>query len=395
MKLVTIISSKKIEFVPIIYEFLDKVKKHIIIFDHAKREKIYAKELKRSIEKLNQHYNVTSDIVMLEIDEDSKRDMQHIDTVVQRGSDEIYLNGAGADVALFTILSSIVLRADGKVVAYDKEDNSYNLITKNGFVNNKIEHNMSIEDFLTLMGEEILEEVDQKEIIHHKDVLNQLFLDTKRVFKVRKLLVKNRTEELKKRYPKVLDALQILGVVDDKYIMRRQGGLVEFGYLFEKFIFLQLSSFDFDDIKTGVKIRFDVTQVERSGIDVTNEFDILVIKNNRLGFIECKLGSSLDPIGTIYKSDSIMEYFGESASSLIVNIQQNRTPHLKNSKKNFGASVIFRAETKDIMVYNTFDFGRNSFRVKIREAFGVDIRDEHIKSEDSHSLRELEERWNR
>jgi len=252
MKLVTIISSKKIEFVPIIYEFLDKVKKHIIIFDHAKREKIYAKELKRSIEKLNQHYNVTSDIVMLEIDEDSKRDMQHIDTVVQRGSDEIYLNGAGADVALFTILSSIVLRADGKVVAYDKEDNSYNLITKNGFVNNKIEHNMSIEDFLTLMGEEILEEVDQKEIIHHKDVLNQLFLDTKRVFKVRKLLVKNRTEELKKRYPKVLDALQILGVVDDKYIMRRQGGLVEFGYLFEKFIFLQLSSFDFDDIKTGV-----------------------------------------------------------------------------------------------------------------------------------------------
>jgi hypothetical protein len=393
MILITIISSRKIEYIPIIYEFLKETNKHIIIFDNEKKDRVYAEELKVSIKKLNQKYYIKSDIEMIEIDEDSKKDMQEIIKIFDGQGNKNYLNGAGSDTALFTVLSSIVLRNDGKVLAYDKEDNNYNIITQNGFSNKQIEKCMNIEDFLTLMGEEILEEVSKEEILLQKEALNKLFSDTKRMFRIRFLLKRHKTKELKKRYSDMLEVLQQLGIVNEEYLINGQEGFVKFGYLFEQFVFLQLDVFDFDDIKVGVKIRFDEEQVERCNIDVTNEFDILLINENKIGFIECKIGDSHDPLGTIYKSDSIMEYFGENASSLIVNIERNKTTHLKNSKKNFGASLLFRAETKKVMVYNAFDFRENGFRKKIKEAFGFEIKEKYLKEKNQKSLYELEKKW--
>ncbi len=157
MELLTIVNAKKIELIPIIYEFLGEITRHILFYDRANLERQQALELKKSIEKITKKYGFSPTIEMIEIDEDSKRDMEQIAKAFEGNRTNLYLNGSGADVALFTVLSSIVLRNGGKVIAYDKEDNNYNLITQNGFENSKIERSMKIEDFLTLMGEEILE----------------------------------------------------------------------------------------------------------------------------------------------------------------------------------------------------------------------------------------------
>jgi len=395
MELLTIVHSRRTDYLPIIYEFSNKIKRHILFYDHGVVDREYATELKNSIERFNKKYNLSTEIKMIEIDEDSKKDMQQIAEVFKGKSEEIYLNGLGADVALFTVLSSIILSNDGKVIAYDSEDNSYNLITKNGFSNKNLESSMSIEDFLLLMGEELLYENNQTEIEKNKEALELLFSDAKRLFKIRFLLKTRKTKELKSRYPKLLEALESLDIVDEEGLIKGQEAFVRFGYLFEDFIYLQLKQFDFDDIKVGAKIRFDEQQVKRRQIEVTNEFDILIIKDNKIGFIECKIGDSLDPIHTIYKSDSVMEYFGASASSLIVNIERNKTPHLKYVKKNFGQSLIYRAKTKKVSIYNSFDFSKNSFRSKIKEAFGVELKEEFLKSEDKKSLTELADKWKR
>jgi len=395
MELLTIVHARKIEYIPIIYAFIGKIKRHILFFDHAKQERAFAEELKISIEKLYAKYNLQTEIKMIKIDEDSKKDMQQIAQVFEGKSQDIYLNGAGADTAIFTVLSSIILRNHGKVLAYDNEDNSYNIITQNGFTNEKIKKSMNLEDFMILMGEEILDEMKKGEILAQRDALNLLFLDVKRMFDIRFLLKQRKTKELKKRYPQILESLKILGIVNDEYIIKGQEGFVKFGYLFEAFIYLQLDGFDFDDTKVGVKIRFDKEQVARRNIEVTNEFDILIIKENKIGFIECKIGDSHDPLGTVYKSDSIMEYFGESASSLIVNIERKKYSKNKKSKMNFGASVLFRAETKKVSVYNTFNFSRNSFRNKVKKAFGVDIKPEFLEAENRKSLNELVNKWKR
>ncbi len=393
MELLTIVHARRTDYLPIIYEFSGQITRHILFYDHDVVDKAYAEELKSSIERFNQKYKLSTEIKMIEIDEDSKKDMQQIAEVFKGNSKEVYLNGLGADVALFTVLSSIILSNDGKVLAYDSEDNSYNLITKNGFSNKQMEKNMNIDDFLILMGEEILYENSKKEIEENQEALLLLFSDVKRLFNIRFLLKQRKTKELKKRYSKLLNSLSQLKIIDEEGVMKGQEAFVRFGYLFEEFIYLQLKAFDFDDIKVGVKIRFDEQQVKRRQIEVTNEFDILTIKNNKIGFIECKIGDSLDPLGTIYKSDSIMDYFGASASSLIVNIERNKTPHLKHSKKNFGESLVYRAKTKKVSVYNAFDFSKNSFRSKIKEAFGVDLKEEFQAKANQESIASLQDKW--
>jgi len=395
MEILTIVHSRRTDYLPIIYEFAKKITRHILFYDHDVVDKAYATELKNSIERFNAKYNLSPEIKMIEIDEDSKKDMQQIAEVFKGKSEDIYLNGLGADVALFTVLSSIILSNDGKVIAYDSKDNSYNLITKNGFTNREIERSMNIEDFLLLMGEELLFENSKEEIEKNQEVLELLFSDVKALFNIRFLLKNRKTKELKSRYSKFLNALERLKIVDEKGIIRGQEAFVRFGYLFEDFIYLQLKQFDFDDIKVGAKIRFDEQQVKRRQIEVTNEFDILIIKNNKIGFIECKIGDSLDPIHTIYKSDSVMEYFGASSSSLIVNIERNKTPHLKYAKKNFGQSLIYRAQTKKVSIYNAFNFSKNSFRIKIKEAFDVEIKKEFLEAENKKSLNELASKWGR
>lgn len=189
----------------------------------------------------------------------------------------------------------------------------------------------------------------------------------------------------------MIKALASLQIVNQEGILKGQEGFVRFGFLFEEFVYLQLKDFLFDDIKVGATIQFDKEQVQRRNIEITNEFDILFIHKNKIGFIECKIGESFDAIGTVYKSDSIMEYFGENSSSLIVNIERDKTPHLKKSKRNFGESVLLRAKTKNVTVYNAFDFSKPAFRTKVSQAFGLEIPKKFQKEQ----LKALESAWER
>ncbi len=394
MELITIIHANKIEYIPIIYAFSKRITRNILIYDHATEDKLIATELQKSIKKINDKYGYTQSIEMVEIDEDSKKDMEHIANFFQGDGKELYLNGKGADIALFTVVSSMLLRKNGQVIAYDKEDNSYNLIGQYGFTNEKITDNMKIDDFLILMGEEILEEHALSDIVAKEEELKLLYGDAKRMFKVRFMLKQRKTKELREKYPAIMEALKTLEIIDEQYLLNGQEGFTRFGYMFEWFIYLETRKFDFDDIKVGVKVRFDEKQVKERNLDVSNEFDILVIKNNKIGFIECKIGDPSDPLGTIYKSDSIMEYFGEHSVSLIVNIERDKTPHLKNSKKNFGETLVYRAETKKVNIYNEFDLGKHGFTQKVQHSFDVSLKDEYKKANDKERLDELQDRFN-
>jgi len=386
VELLTVAHPNKSFLIPIIYEFLGKTKRHIIFYDESQEDEKYAKELEKSIKKLNKKYGFSVRVDMVKIDEDSKQDMQKIAKSFEGDRSNLYLNGAGADSALFTILSAIILKNGGKVLAYDIEDNSYNLITKNGFSSKNIKHNMNIEDFLILMGDELVSEIRVNDIKKRKEYILELFNDIPRVFKIRYLL---KSGKAVKNYKSILQILKALDIVDSNNLLKGQQAYTKFGQLFEEYIYWLLDRFDFDDIKIGAVVRFDKAQVDDENIEVLNEFDILVIKNNRLGFIECKFGDSFEPLVTVYKSDSIMEYFGVNAVSLIVNIQKDRNAHVKNKVKNFSKSVEFRAKTKNVNIYNSFNINKRVFDKAIRDTFNVDLK-ELYKEE---LLQELKNKW--
>jgi hypothetical protein len=277
--LVTLVHPNKTVLIPIIFNFKEWIKKHILIYDseHAS----YARELEEGIGKLSERYGLVPAVVeTLVIDEDSRRDLSKIqERLALEEGEELYLNGAEADLAVFTILSGSLLARGGTVLAYDKEDNSYNAITQKGFENFPITQNMKIEDFLILMGEELIGETSKREIWERREALTTIFQDAKRMFRVRRLLQQRKFRELKTKYPGIFKSLKELEMVSDHKSLDRDSSLSSFGFFFEQFVFLSMERFDFDDIKCGAKIVFDRQKKETlPDTIVTNEFDILTIK---------------------------------------------------------------------------------------------------------------------
>jgi hypothetical protein len=373
MTLVTIVHNEKSMLIPLIFNFKNRIDKHILIYDTAKEDIKTANELKSSIETLNKTYKITATIKTFLIDEDSKEDLLTVKDYLQKeGGKKVFLNAAGADTALLVILSSFTLDIGGSVLAYDKQDNNYNIITQNGFVNQTVETNMTIDDFLILMGEKLVEEESVRDILKRKEALMTIFGDSKRMFKMRRLLSQGEAESVYQNYQEILAALKTLDIIDDTYRFKDNSKFSKFGRYFEEFIYLHLKEFDFDDIKVGIKIIFESeSQGEGEHLHVRNEFDILTIKENRIGVVECKIGKNIDPLATVYKSDALMGYFGSDSRSLIINIQPQQSHSPQGGQLNFSSAFLLRASHNRIGVFNAFELGKQKFAKTVEKVFGV------------------------
>lgn len=112
MTLVTVINKNLNTLIPIIYEFKEDVKKHILIYDEARLEKELASKLKKGIKQL-----LKVKIELLKIDEDSKSDMLKIKEKLDK-EEMIYLNATDGDISLVVVISSYILNRNGFVVAW-------------------------------------------------------------------------------------------------------------------------------------------------------------------------------------------------------------------------------------------------------------------------------------
>ena len=388
MELITIVHPNRDDYISIIFEFKDKVNKHILVYDKSDNE--YAKELKKAINKLNKVYNLKSKIEILQIDEDSKSDLLNALKNIKVTQDS-YLNGAGADIALFVFLSSFILQNNGKVLAYDIADNSYNIITKNGFVSKNIENLMSIDDYITLNNDTIISEANIAPMLKHKDSLELLFKNVTKLYELYRLIMKQDILKIEFDYKDLAKALIELEIIDSGYNLKVAGNFL--GYLLEEYILLNVIDFDFDDIKCSAIISFDQMQVKNNNIEIKNEFDILVIKDNKMGFIECKMGVSSNAIETVYKSDSIMEYFGEYAKSIIVNLQNSKDKRFQ-SHLQYKDGIKFRAKTKNISIYNDYNFNKKEFEKLLINTFKVKKENKFAKQLKERTLQNLNNKFN-
>jgi hypothetical protein len=351
MNLISIVSKNNIfDLIPIIFEFKEKIKNHILIGDSE--DTLHLNRLKESIEKLNTLYNLKQDIEIVSVDEDSKKDLSEIQN--QLPKDNLYINGIKADNSLLITLSHYVLSVGGEVISYDKFENSYNLISLKDFTNHKINNNLKIRDFLTLCGYKSSYE-DIK--VQNRSPLKYIFKNSYQLFEVMRYIRDNDIDKIPSR---MLQSLQNIGVIKDGKVNNK----LSFGYLFEVFIFDRLKEYNFDDIEINVKIEFDD--------EVINEFDILAMKDNHIFAIECKLGTEIDAENVIYKLDSIIEHFGDDSKGLIVNLQGFRDFKRANPvRKIFSESKIKRASLKNIAIFNEYFFDESRFDNLVSKNFNV------------------------
>jgi len=352
MTLITVISRHLSHLTPIIFEFKKKVDTHIIITDEDKEYKEKTEELYNGIKRLNKKYNLKPKIKIFVIDEDDKSDFNKLFLKLKKIiKSKIYLNINEADTTFTILISAFVFKNKGKIISYDKNDNTYNLISQDKIQNHIIKNNMKIDDYMILLDYKIETKTIATDIIDRKEDILKIG-KPKILKKIKNLLIRN---AIHSKYEKELKNLKI---VKNNKINNSAAGNI-----FEEYLFWEFYQYDIDDIALNIRIISDI----KSKTLITNEFDILMIKDNHIFVVEAKFGSLIYNStkakvsnDIIYKADSLLSLFGEDSKTLVVNITKENI---------FSHNALVRAKSLNIDIYQNTSL--DSLYKKVQEHFNI------------------------
>lgn len=344
---------------PILFEYKDKVKKHIFIHDDSKYETNRIKKVLEAQEKFKEFYSLNYDCYSIKIDEDSYASINScFEEIVKLSKSDfksIYFNATDGLVSSTIILSDKLLDKGASFIAYDIFDNGYNIVTKNSLEKRKITQNKDIQTHFILKGHEILSKGSKIESYKRKSIIMKICeeLDILQDFATK---IQNKNHEEISDFTKLKDLLFKIGKLDDRMFI--QGGI------FEEYIYWLIEdNFDFDQVMFNVRVEFDY--------DVFNEFDVLMIKDNHLHVIECKLRKFVQGEDYVYKLDSVIDYLDDDGKGMILVIggDNEKVTNFGNTKKSFSLGAKARAKSADILIHHSKIFEKEKFLQDVRNHF--------------------------
>ncbi len=362
MILVSILGDFHSSILPISYEFKEKMHKHIIVYDDSGHDVRESWRILRGQNDFMKAYSTHSkdkyEVLSIQVQEDSYESINEcFERIKEMTSNpkDIYLNATDGLSSIAVLLSSKFLSLGSKVIAYDKYANTYNLHHSTGINKYNIQHNMDIESHLMLKGYKLITVTDKSVLEQRKDVILKLSEDLHR-FKTFSTLRQNQSVENIEGYEDYKSLLKSIGKLDNQVFVQ--------GTVFEEYIYhLIVDNLDFDDVWMGVRIEFQE--------NLENEFDILMIKNNHLHTIECKLVSGLQGEHYVYKTELIMEYLDDDGKAMILSIggDNERTTKSGNKKVQFSLGDKARAHYGHIAIHQSKLFDQEKFLDEVREWF--------------------------
>jgi len=358
MILVSILGDFHSSIVPISYEFKDKITKHILVHDDAKGDVKEATRIRKGQEAfLEQHSDISYELINLPVDEDSFTSLLGcVERIKQEANEysDIYLNATDGLSSIVLVLSSHLMAIGAKVLAYDRYANTYNLHTTQGMQKIAIQNSMDIKTHLMMKGYKIVEYIPKAELERRKEHIMALSSNLSRYKKFADAVAKSGYDNVK-GFDDFKSHFEAIGIKKQKFIQ---------GTVFEEYIYhLIKDNFEFDDVCTGVKVSFDE--------DVSNEFDILMIKDNHLHTIECKLVSSLDGGHFVYKTELVKDYLDDDGKAMILSIGADNIKFSKSGKKKtqFTIGDHARARYGEIAIHQSKEFNKEAFFKDVRECF--------------------------
>jgi len=363
MILVSILGDFSSSIIPILFEFKDKVQKHIMVYDDSKYDQ---NQLSRLCKGQTSYFKsndllITFELIPLKINEDDYESILNAyDCIIQstQNPENIYLNTTDGLSSVSIVLSNKLLQDGSNILSYDRYANTYNLHTSTNMNKFKIQNNLDIKNHLKLIGYNILSFTNRFELQNRKDVILELtsnlahyksFIDLLQSTPVNNIKGFENYKILLKSINKLSDRVFIQGTVFEEYIYH-----------------LIKDNCDFDDVMTGVKVEFDT--------DFMNELDILMIKNNHLHTVECKFVNSLNGEHYVYKTSSIIEHLDDDGKAMILSIGADnvRLTKSKNKKVQFTKGTLARARNENIKVHQSKVFDEKKFLNDIRQWFEVE-----------------------
>jgi len=371
MTLVTIVHHDTTQLTPLIFALKEEVHQHILVCDTARADKKIADELERGLRDIALRYGLKQSIARFDIDEDNPDAIEKVaETIAQ--SETPILNAAGADMTMTVMLAHAVFKAGGFLAAYDARDNTYNLLDGSTLPKNRtVYQNMGIEDFFTIHAERIEQMGEKRYTRELRKQLNTLFGLGKRLHELMQALNHKNYKKLYDFYW-VFPALEAVGVLRKGRILSSyQSGI--WGLWLEMFLFLKMEGFDFDDIAYNIVVSFEYdSKSNQSENTVSNEFDIVCIKDNHPGFVECKIGrKAIKPLETVYKVDALMDYFGPHSKGLIYNLDTKLSISHPVIQPIFSARLQYRARSKRIEILQLAAFYDALFAETMFKLFGA------------------------
>ena len=359
MVLISLLGVHDSSIFPILFEFKDKISKHIIIHDDSRFEVNKIKKIQESEDNFKEFYSLKFETFSIKIDEDLYKCMDYayskIVDISNKKFENIYFNATDGLASSAIILSHKLLDKGAKFIAYDMFDNGYNIITKDSMKNKVISQNKDIYTHLMLKGYEIVHMGSKIEAYKRKDTIMKICENLSLYQEFANQVQSRRMDEIEGFY-EIKNLLEKIDKLNDRMFIQ--------GTLFEEYIYwLLVDNFNFDQVMFNVKVEFEPL--------FQNEFDILMIKDNHLHVIECKLRKFIPGENYVYKLDTVINYLDDDGKGMIllVGAEEQRVTDYGNVKVSFTRGTKARAKASNILLHQVKEFDKNRFLNDIKKHF--------------------------
>ena len=154
---------------------------------------------------------------------------------------------------------------------------------------------MDIKTHLMLKGYKVISTGSKMEAFKRKNQILKICEDLETLQGLASEIQNKRIKDVK-GYTELKNLLIEIDKIEDVSFI--QGGI------FEEYIYWLIEdNFEFDQVMFKVKVEF--------AENVFNEFDILMIKDNHLHVVECKLRKFVPGEEYVYKLDSVIDYLDD------------------------------------------------------------------------------------
>lgn len=292
MTLVSIIGDFHSSILPIFYHFKEKLLNHVVVYDDFRHDVLQANKLLIGTKRFIEEKSLPITTYSKQIDEDNHSAIESLAAYISTFIDKDKATIINITDGLASIAYGLIHALEDKDVqflSYDRFDNTYTLMSKESMGSPIKVKSMSIKDHLA-MKNIIIERVQDITLAQkYQNEISRLF------------------DEYEGDKPKYLKENEL-----PEYIKTTQKG-----FLFELYIYNLIKDLNFDDIALGVKVHDYYIHDDY----FSNEFDILIMKENHLHMIECKFRDDFDQRKTanfIYKLDSLRNTLDNDALMLFL-----------------------------------------------------------------------------
>ena len=358
------------QLIPLFYAYRREFEYHILLCDSSTHSR--AANLRRGMLRFAASYGISWKIDIQSVEEDKLfLAVEQVEKSID-GLENLWLNVSDAYPMLTILLSDLVQKRNGKVVSYDHFSNTLHFLDPiDGLSCTRLSPRLTLHAYMMLLNYRIVSQQSSSSLLSRKESVLKLYDNPARFAKLRVALLSDDSGFEYVLYRDLMSILEDLGIVSDGRMIPSRKKVLG-GDLFEEYLFWLCEALGADDIAMGVKIDFDDGIGEAdANRHIFNEFDILMIHNNRIFTVECKFARHLDGLEVIYKYDAIIDYFGKASKAIIANI--SNMPKEKylgmKSSENFRYSALRRARLSGIYVYHESQVDVEEFQSLVKSFF--------------------------